>query len=271
MLPSLHAPAAIEPERLQTALGADAAPALKPVTRSDCVWLGLRIFLAGASLPILAACLMPQAGNLAGWLLGDAAPGMALNLNQLLLAAYLVLPPVALLGAVLGFEAYRVIGGSRRPFSLPGWAWALLCLLGLAYGATFWLLIPLYLHARLQRELTFQHVEQDAVHGLLAGVYMLLLPLAMFVGTALLSDAFKSASASARASIGTLALPLALSIWPALWICDFLLLMALASWRSARVLAPPQTHAVQYTLGALMQVSLGAGAWVSGLVLLFRP
>lgn len=261
----------MEPARLPASQAACTTPALKPVSRADCVWLGLRIFLAGTGLPILAACLMPQAGNLVTWLLDGGAPWKGLAFSQALLAAYLVLPPAALLGAVLGFEAYRVIGGSRKPFSLPGWAWLVLCLPGLAYGATFWLLVPLYLHARLQRDLTQQRVEHDAAHGLLGGIYMLLLPLVMFVGTALLSEVFKSKPASVYLAIKDLALPLAISIWPALWICDFLLLMALASWRSVRVLAPPQTHAVQYTLGALILVSLGAGAWISGLVLLFRP
>ncbi|MBI3831598.1 MAG: hypothetical protein HY291_18910 [Planctomycetes bacterium] len=249
------------------ARAAAAASTLPPVTRADCTRLGIRIFLIGVSLPVIAAALLPSAANLIAYALGTTPALASFNVGHAALALYFVAPPAALFGAMMGFEAFRVISGSRKPLHLHNAAWFVLGLLFLPFFATVWLILPLYLHSHLRRELLAGEPQPDVLRSLLHLVYMCLWPLALFVGTTGLSEAFRSSVSSGMRETGV---SLAICTWSALWICDYLMLLMFASWRSVRILAAPPSKTAQYSLGALLATTLGLAAWVSGLVLLFR-
>lgn len=249
------------------ARAAAAASTLPPVTRADCTRLGLRIFLIGMSLPVIAAAVLPYAAYLITYAIGGTPSLASFNFGQAALALYFVAPPAALFGAVMGFEAYRVITGSRKPLTLPNALWFVLGLLFLPFLATVWLILPLYLHSHLRKELLGGEAQPDILRSLLHLVYMCLWPMALFVGTTGLSEAIHNPFSN---SMRAVAVSLAVCTWSALWICDYLMLLMFASWRSVRILAAAPSKTAQYSLGALMATIIGLAAWVSGLVLLFR-
>lgn len=181
------------------------------------------------------------------------------------MAFYFSVLPFALLGAYLGFEIYRVLACSRRPFRLPGPAWFLLFIPAQAYGIAYWLLLPVYLQCRL-RERVLHGVESSTgfasfVHLL----YLLVWVVALFIGVSVLSGGLV-----AGRRLEHLAPGLGICAWSVVWLGDYALVMAIASWRSTRILAPANVHTVQFTLGALMTVIFVVGAWVAGLVKIFE-
>ncbi|MCW8133293.1 MAG: hypothetical protein KIS92_23315 [Planctomycetota bacterium] len=227
-----------------------------PVTRSACTLLGLKLYAGGAAVPVLAALAMP--------FLQFKGP-VRINWENVGLALYLIVPPAALLGAAMGFECYRLVCRSRRPVELPGWLWLLFFLVTLPYGATFWLAVPLFLHSSLRRDVLTPGGSSDMKASLLHFLYLLAWPVVVLCGMAALSDALQS-SRGERLWEAVL-----ICVWGMFWICDYLLLLTLASWRIARLLEKPPSHTVQYSLGTLMMAIFGVGAWVSGLVAIFRP
>lgn len=230
-------------------------PVIPPVTRSACVMLGLRIYTVGAAVPIFAAAIMPfMRGQI-------TAPGYW---NMLGLALYAALPPMALLGAIMGFEAYRVVCRSRAPIELSRWVWAALMLTTIPFAATLWLTIPLYLHSQLRRDVLNPSGQPGMNVSLLQFLYFLIWPVVILTGMAGASDALVSNNGRSVAA------PLVISTWGMLWVCDYLLLVTLAAWRSVRILEKPPSHTVQYSLGTLMAAIFGIGAWVSGLVMIYR-
>jgi len=239
-------------------------PALPAITRAECTKLGLRIFSFGMALPILAAALFPIIqGTVDKMLLGTRLPPLA-DLELIGLAAYCAVPPMAFLGALLGFDTFQLVSGARRQRNIPGYLWLVLGIVALPYFATFLLVIPLYLHARMREKLTRHSYDLELLRSWLHLLYLIALPIVLFVGTSALRQALKADSRTHE-----MVVPLLICAWAVIWIGDNLMLLMFASWRSARILAPAPSRSMQFSLGALMLTTFLGGGWVSGLVLIF--
>lgn len=241
------------------------AEVFNPITRSDCTMLGARLFGGTMAAAVLLAALMVTGRFYVELFLTGASAAPKPSLAQVCMALYFSILPVALFGAYLGFEIYRVLACSRRPYRLPGPVWFLLLLLSLPYGIAFWLVLPVYLQFRL-RERVLHGVEGSTgfasfVHLL----YLLAWAVALFVGVGVLSGALVAGQ-----DLNDLIPGLGICAWSILWLGDYALVMAIASWRSTRILAPAKVHTVQFTLGALMAFIFVVGAWVAGLVKIFE-
>ena len=108
-----------------------ASPPLAPVsetrpaqwTRRDCTIFGAKVFaetmaaaMVVAFLPLLARILAEQ-------------PSLCVHhLKVLLVALAVAVPPAWVIGALVGFELYRLVVGSRTPSEFGFWSWAILFL-----------------------------------------------------------------------------------------------------------------------------------------------
>ncbi|MCK6473199.1 MAG: hypothetical protein L6R28_15755 [Planctomycetes bacterium] len=251
------------------AAAADAAggpsPVFNPITRGDCTLLGAKLFGGATAVVVLLAALMVTGRFYVEMFLLGASAALQPSLAQVTMALYFTVLPMALLGAYFGFEIYRVLACSRRPLRLPGPVWFVLLLLSLPYGIAFWLVLPLYLQFRL-RERVLHGVEgSTGFASFVHLVYLLVWVVALFVGVGLLSGGLVAGRRLEHLVPG-----LAICAWSIVWLGDYALVMAIASWRSTRILAPAKVHTVQFTLGALMTFIFVVGTWVAGLVKIFE-
>lgn len=241
-----------------------AASDLPAVTRADCTWLGLKIYGLGLMIPLALCVVLECIENLYAMATRSAPWEFNVDFGQLFLAIYLGVLPLAFFGMVMGFETFRVVVGSRKPFRLHGAGWIVLCILGLPYGVTFWAVIPLYLQSRLRKVALHGESELQAFRSVLHIIYMIVWFIAFLVGTAELRTSLRPGN-----DVASLSLPLIICAWSAVWVCDFLLLMTFSAWRSVRILAKPPSHTMQYSLGFMLGVVLAIGSWVSGLMHIF--
>jgi hypothetical protein len=166
-------------------------------------------------------------------------------------AAYLVVPPAAFLGALTGFELYRISSGSVDWQPSRWWTWILGVVL------LHWLVIPLYFQELHRKNVI---VEGTGVRWRLPIVYFCI---HVFIGLMQI--------------LGTWSFRSEQFMWIqvftvifSLLIADCVLVNRMALWRDEGRLAPPQTHVFQFTLGTMLATVLIAGTWVSGLVMIFR-
>lgn len=208
------------------------------LTRRDCALFGAKVFAAGMAAVLLLVALHGLLSRL-----GAGAP-LRPAIVTLLQGLVIAVPPAVLLGVVAGFELYRLAVGSRewRPVNFVVWAFVflLLCLLAL----------PCYLQYR-QREKLIVEGEQDT--GLTPILY------ALFLGYVVVAVARQSQVEA-----------LICGAFLAPFICDWLLVRCLARWRNAGRLAEPASHVFQYSLGTLLLLVLGLGAWMTALVVMFE-
>jgi hypothetical protein len=167
------------------------------------------------------------------------------------MAAYLVIPPAALLGALTGFELYRISTGSVDWQPSRWWTWILGVIL------LQWLVIPLYFQEVHRKNVL---VEGTGVRWRLPIVYACIL---IFIGLLQVLETWSFRSAQFM-WIQVFAVIFSLLI------ADCVLVNRMAFWRDEGQLAPPQSHVFQFTLGTMLAIVLSAGTWVSGLVIIFR-
>lgn len=257
--------------RIEKAFAKDASASdgatsvLNPITRGDCTLLGARLFGGAMAAVVLLAALMIAGRFYAEILLLGRSDAPEASLKQVALAFYFTALPMALLGAGVGFEIYRVLACSRSPFRLPGLLWFVLFLLALPYGITFWLILPVYLQCRLRERVLHGVESATGFASLVHLAYLLVWVVVLFVGVGVLSGGL----ASGR-RLDHLVPGLMICAWSILWLGDYALVMAVASWRSTRILASAKVHTFQFTLGALMAFVFVVGAWVAGLVKIFE-
>lgn len=209
-------------------------------TRKACILLGAAAFTGCLAVALLIPPFL------------EALPGAPryhrATLLESLQALFVALPLAVLFGAVVGFEAYRLATGLREFLEIKWWTWLL----------SFFILtvcLPLF-YFQYRRRRKILH-ESAAVGWLAPCVYALLVLGADYQGAVFEAEGKRMAFRILGALLSLL-------------VADSLVVNVIAGWRNQRRLALPTAHRFQFSLGSLMLAVLGLGAWVSGLVLVFR-
>jgi len=158
-------------------------------------------------------------------------------------------PIVALMGAVIGFEAHRLATGARKPFPSQWYLWVI----------AFFFISPLTLFflpsSRLRRRLI---VEGKQPSGFWPVCYGLLLIGAVLIP---LSPSRQSELFYLYAGLATFVV---------LFLADSLVINRIALWNQQQRLSVVGGQKVQFSLSTLFLGSLLIGAYISGLVLILR-
>lgn len=217
------------------------------LTRQACVFVGAK-YMAACTL---AAVVLPAAAALFGW------PTLSEMAVLSFKAAFIVLPPAGLAGAVIALETYKLLYGLRKFKEIKWYVWVIF----------FFLCVPHIMLPFLLQYLRRKWIIQDLrPPGWLAPI----LYASMFLLLAYIS--FKQAvfHGSRSSYLETTELCMAGSILAALFLGDCLIVNVLGKARNEGRLLPPPAHKFQFSLGAMLATVLGLGAYVSALVLIFR-
>ncbi|MCY3019944.1 MAG: hypothetical protein NTW87_13060 [Planctomycetota bacterium] len=223
-----------------------AGPGLK--TRRDCTLLGAKVFASGMAAALLLAAVVH-----AFYWHSRGGAGRFWNLSEigtdLWYGLIIGVPPAVLVGAVAGFELYRVAVGSREWRPVGCLVWVLL-VVPLGYMAPL-----LYLQYRRREKLI---LERAPIRWWLPAVY----------GVILLLIDLTACEFSMRDERRILLI--CGGGFLSLFLSDSVLVNVIARWRNEGRLAPPVSHTFQYSLGTLLIFVLGMGAWMTALAKLFK-
>jgi hypothetical protein len=222
-------------------------PAERLLTQRDCVRRCAWIF--GAAL---VACLLAQ------WLLAvlffgrhTAAETAVRLLPALGLAAYILAPLAAALGAFLGYDLNRLATGARQPKETHGCIWVIGFLL------LQWIVVFLYLQTCRRNALI---LERGRPSGVGPALYAALIVCWILLAGGVANEDTTSWFVGAAFTTGVLSL----------FFADCLAVNAIARWNNEGLLAAPSGHTFQFSLSTLFFGTLALGAYASGLALIVR-
>ncbi|MBI3831599.1 MAG: hypothetical protein HY291_18915 [Planctomycetes bacterium] len=210
------------------------------VSRRDCSFLGAKIF----AFCLLSAFVIMEFG---AELLLDR-PGDGHSFYRLAVAAWVVTPPVALLGIFLGFDTYRLALYLRLAPKTQWYVWIF------AFFCLPYITLPLVVQSYRRRRI----LTDNAGIGWIAPLLYALLFLFFCYVTLRIPSRDQKTFAYIFGGFITL------------FFADCLLVNRIAAVRNDDRLLPPPMHKFQYSLGAMLAAVLGLGTYVSGLVLIFR-
>ena len=234
--PWLEAEALREAERARTHTG-PVPPGCR--TRRDCVKRGAMLF---GLIVALVGVLVVLA-----YMRYTMTKEVALKLARYVVTyLFVAVPPAMVLGAATGYEAFQIAKGLKELRRYACLAWCLLALL------LFWVVIPLYFQY-LYRIQCLQEGRGSRWHAVF---YLTILALCLLA----LPSQHPSQLVPGFLLTGVCAL----------FVADSMLIRQVGYWNRERRLLPPPTHKLQFSLQGMLLSILGAGGWVSGLVLLLR-
>jgi len=171
------------------------------------------------------------------------------SVNELLITLYIVLPPIAAIGAYVGHDLYRLASGSRPPNETKWYIWVL------ALCCFSYLTVCLWFQYRRRSKLIQERQPASLLGPIIYGAVIFIL------SSMVLDPAKRSASMFMEIlQISSLALFLA----------DCIIVNYVANCMQADLLAPPDSHKFQFSLRTLFFGTLLFGAYASGLVMILR-
>ena len=222
-------------------------------TRRDCTLLGMKVFAAS----VAAAALLTAAPALL-----HMGSGYTIRWTSILIQTFSVIfvaaPPAALFGSAVGFELYRLAAGSRQPRETGCVTWTVGCLM-----ASVCFLGPLVMLFYLQSAARKNYILQSKSGAWAYPVFYIVIMMCISLWTI---SAVNHRRAGYNEDLG---LVFGLNCFLALFLADSIMVMIIGRLTDKCLLAEPQTHRFQFSLGTMMLVSLGLGAYISGLINIF--
>jgi hypothetical protein len=162
-----------------------------------------------------------------------------------------------LVGALIAFETYKMLMGLRPFREIKWYVWLILFFICLQY-----IILPFLIQYLRRKWIIFDGKSPGWLAPIFYSAWMLLMSWVCY------QEATRSSSTPNKLEVTALCMFGA--VLGALFLGDCLIVNALAKARDEKRILPPPAHNFQFSLGAMLATVIGLGAYVSGLVLIFR-